>query len=73
MKGSTFKSKVTSEELAQSGLFLLRVLPSARHAVLEHLCNVFDEAVNKHILQIETGNKAIGKLMHHLRSHILYT
>ncbi|XP_077986237.1 integrator complex subunit 5-like [Glandiceps talaboti] len=45
--------KLTSEEHAKSALFLLRTLPSARSAVLEHLCHVFDESVNTHVVELD--------------------
>lgn len=62
VKGSTYETKVSNEDLVRSALLLLRTLPSARQAVLEHLCNVFDEAVNSHLLQIELGKDISGKL-----------
>ena len=66
MKGSTFETKVSNEDLVHSALLLLRTLPSARQAVLEHLCNVFDEAVNNHILHIiELGNENQGNYLKH--------
>ncbi|XP_048244995.1 integrator complex subunit 5-like [Haliotis rufescens] len=55
LRGASYDSKIGEENLAQSALFLLRTMPAARHAVLEHFCNVFDEAVNNHLLQMELG------------------
>ena len=60
VKGSTRESEITASELIKSALFLLRSLPSARQAVLEHLSNVFDEAVNTHILKLDLGNSTQG-------------
>uniref|UniRef100_A0A8C4WV32 Integrator complex subunit 5 n=1 Tax=Eptatretus burgeri TaxID=7764 RepID=A0A8C4WV32_EPTBU len=36
-------------------LLLLRYLPAARHAVLEHLCGIFDEYVGYHVVELGEG------------------
>ncbi|XP_052267414.1 integrator complex subunit 5-like [Dreissena polymorpha] len=43
------------ETLSQSALVLLRNLPTARYAVLEYIANVFDEAVNNYLVEIDVG------------------
>ncbi|XP_014669565.1 PREDICTED: integrator complex subunit 5-like [Priapulus caudatus] len=53
--GAQLADNLSRQELAQSAIFLLKSLPSSRAAVLEHLCSVFDEAVNVYLLQLETG------------------
>ena len=53
-----------SEGLARSALVLLRTLPTARHAVLEYLANLFDEAVNNYLLELDIGHKVTGKVKH---------
>ncbi|KAK6167219.1 hypothetical protein SNE40_021307 [Patella caerulea] len=53
--GACREEKVASESLAKSALCLLRSMPAARHAVLEHFCNVFNEAVRRHLLVLEQG------------------
>ena len=37
----------------QSAIVLLHSLPCARHAVLEQLCDVFHEAVQKYVVELE--------------------
>ncbi|XP_078605288.1 integrator complex subunit 5-like [Branchiostoma floridae x Branchiostoma japonicum] len=60
-KHATFGHKLTLEEHARSALSLLRTVPAARSAVLEFLQGIFDEAVNSHILQIESeGSGTVG-------------
>lgn len=49
------KYDVCNAELTKSSLFLLRNLPAARLAVLEHLHNVFDDAVNFYLARSETS------------------
>ncbi|XP_038045725.1 integrator complex subunit 5-like [Patiria miniata] len=51
--------KLTSEEHARCALHLLRTLPAARTAVLEHLCHVFDESVNSYLFELE-GEASTG-------------
>ncbi|CAI9716921.1 Hypothetical predicted protein [Octopus vulgaris] len=60
LRGTVYDGKVNKESLAKSALFLLRTLPAARHAVLEHMCHVFDEAVMLHIQQLERSASGIG-------------
>ncbi len=48
--------EVWNDSLVQSALLLLRHLPAVRQAVLQYLCNVFDDATNSHILALELGN-----------------
>lgn len=48
--GTSKEKSISHESLARSALHLLQTLPVARHAVLEHLCSLFDEAVKLHIL-----------------------
>jgi len=43
--------------LARTALSLLRTLPAAREAVLEYFCTLFDEAVSKHITQLEVSSE----------------
>ncbi|GAB1604696.1 integrator complex subunit 5-like [Argonauta hians] len=59
LRGTVYDGKVNKESLAKSALFLLRTLPAARHAVLEHMCHVFDEAVMLHIQQLECSATGI--------------
>lgn len=54
------------EALSQSALTLLRTLPTARHAVLEYMANVFDEAVNSYLLEMDIGHSVNGKVLVHL-------
>lgn len=54
LRGTTYDGKVNRESLAKSALFLLRTLPAARHAVLEHMCHIFDEAVMLHVKNLDT-------------------
>lgn len=48
VSGATYGAKGRNEELARGAIVLLKTLPAAREAVLEHLCHVFDEAVSQH-------------------------
>ncbi|KAK3087666.1 hypothetical protein FSP39_008920 [Pinctada imbricata] len=57
--GASHDRKVSHESLTSSALCLLQTLPVARHAVLEHLANVFDEAVNVHIIKAHPQAKNI--------------
>lgn len=47
-------TKLTIKEHARSAIVLLRNLPPARSAVLEHLCNVFDEYVGNYLVELES-------------------
>ncbi|ESO83763.1 hypothetical protein LOTGIDRAFT_236428 [Lottia gigantea] len=53
LHGARRDEKVASESLAKSALCLLRSMPAARHAVLEHFCNVFNEAVRRHLSELD--------------------
>ena len=47
LKGtSSPNGNVNFESLSSSALFLLRTVPVARHAVLEHYSLLFDDAIN---------------------------
>ncbi|XP_071802701.1 integrator complex subunit 5-like [Asterias amurensis] len=61
VKGTHARSghKLSSEEHARCALHLLRTLPAARTAVLEHLCHVFDESVNSYLFELE-GEASTG-------------
>ncbi|KAL5012685.1 hypothetical protein ScPMuIL_011236 [Solemya velum] len=61
LRATSCEGKLGNESLTHSALFLLKNLPAARQAVLEHLCNVFDEAVYNHILQLEVDNSNTGE------------
>ncbi|XP_064359270.1 integrator complex subunit 5 [Dromaius novaehollandiae] len=53
-------TKLTLKEHARCAILLLRSLPPARHAVLEHLRAVFDEHVCTHLLERENGEAGLG-------------
>ncbi|XP_060557502.1 integrator complex subunit 5-like [Ruditapes philippinarum] len=59
LHGANYKAQNQKqrESLAQSALILLRTLPTARHAVLEYMANMFDEAVNNYLLEMDIGHK----------------
>ena len=44
---------LSNVEKTQCAIVLLHSLPCARHAVLEQLCDVFHEAVQKYVLEFE--------------------
>uniref|UniRef100_UPI00398F0DAE integrator complex subunit 5 n=1 Tax=Pristiophorus japonicus TaxID=55135 RepID=UPI00398F0DAE len=54
--------KLTVKEHARCGLLLLRNLPPARGAVLEHLRGVFDEYVSGYILELNREGGGAGPL-----------
>ncbi|XP_025113724.1 integrator complex subunit 5-like isoform X2 [Pomacea canaliculata] len=56
--GATCPGKVPVEHLSQTALLLLQKMPAARHAVLEHFCNVFDEAAGAYIKQTDGDHKS---------------
>lgn len=66
VSGATFGSKYNRKDLAKSAIFLLKTLPSAREAILEYLCTVFDDAVNVycHNVDLELGNGTAGSSLH---------
>ncbi|XP_043931696.1 integrator complex subunit 5 isoform X2 [Protopterus annectens] len=51
-------NKLTVKDHARCAILLLRNLPPARNAVLEHLCNVFDEYVSNYILELENESSS---------------
>ncbi|XP_060614243.2 integrator complex subunit 5 [Anolis sagrei] len=52
-------NKLTLKEHARCGILLLRSLPPARSAVLDHLRGVFDEYVCTYLLDLESGESGI--------------
>lgn len=64
LQGVNRERQVTSQALTKSALYLLQTLPAARHAVLEYLCNVFEEAVQIQMKQMqltEFSQEEMGK------------
>ncbi|XP_007442140.2 integrator complex subunit 5 [Python bivittatus] len=55
-------NKLTIKEHARCAILLLRNLPPARSAVLEHLRGVFDEYVCTYLLELESGDGGMGGL-----------
>ncbi|XP_026545114.1 integrator complex subunit 5 [Notechis scutatus] len=55
-------NKLTIKEHARCAILLLRNLPPARSAVLEHLRSVFDEYVCTYLLELEAGDGGMGGL-----------
>ena len=54
MSGTDESGQVLSNvEKTQCAIVLLHSLPCARHAVLEQLCDVFHEAVQKYVVELE--------------------
>lgn len=54
LSGKDETGKILSNaEKTQCAIALLHSLPCARHAVLEQLCDVFHEAVQKHMVELE--------------------
>lgn len=54
ISGATQTSKSNPLDLSKTALNLLKTLPTARDAILEYFCTVFDIAVNNYIVRIET-------------------
>ena len=54
LNGATGSSSVSHESLASSALFLLRAVPVARDAVLEHYAMSFNSAINVHLAKQES-------------------
>ncbi|XP_033732814.1 integrator complex subunit 5-like [Pecten maximus] len=52
LRGTSKEHATGRESYTKSALYLLQTLPTARFAVLEHLCSVFDEAVNEHLMRL---------------------
>ncbi|XP_053133643.1 integrator complex subunit 5 [Hemicordylus capensis] len=55
-------NKLTMKEHARCAMVLLRSLPPARSAVLDHLRGVFDECVCSYLLELESGEGGLGSL-----------
>lgn len=55
-------NKLTLKEHARCAILLLRSLPPARHAVLDHLRGVFDEYVGTYLVELESGDGGLGPL-----------
>lgn len=54
LSGKDETGKILSNaEKTQCAIALLHSLPCARHAVLEQLCDVFHEAVQKYMVELE--------------------
>ncbi|CAL1542731.1 unnamed protein product [Lymnaea stagnalis] len=55
LQGTSSGAPFSYDSLANSALFLLRTVPVARHAVLEHYAVSFDDAINTHLSCAERG------------------
>ncbi|XP_042297042.1 integrator complex subunit 5 [Sceloporus undulatus] len=55
-------NKLTIKEHARCGILLLRSLPPARSAVLDHLRGVFDEYVCTYLLELESSESGMGSI-----------
>lgn len=53
ISGATGSRKTNPLELTRIALDLLKRLPSARDAVLEYFCSVFDKSVSDYLAQTE--------------------
>lgn len=53
LQGVNRERQVSNQALTKSALYLLQTLPVARHAVFEYLCNVFEEAVQIQMKQLQ--------------------
>lgn len=54
LSGKDVSGQILSNvEKTQCAIVLLHSLPCARHAVLEQLCDVFHEAVQKYVVEFE--------------------
>lgn len=51
-----YDSKIKSADVTKAAIRLLKTLPAARDAVLEYMQNLFDNAVNKHIMKLDTDD-----------------
>ncbi|XP_075738971.1 integrator complex subunit 5 omd isoform X2 [Rhipicephalus microplus] len=51
---SSYDSKIRASDVAQAAIRLLRTLPVAREAVLEYMHNLFDDAVGRHIVRLDS-------------------
>ena len=50
-------------ERTKSAIVLMRCLPCARAAVLEQICEIFQEAVHKHIVESDRQD-LLGKVVY---------
>lgn len=66
ISGATGSRKTNPLELTRIALDLLKRLPSARDAVLEYFCSVFDKSVSDYLAQTESGvNTSAGTTASH--------
>lgn len=62
LNGATHSAKVRNVDVARSAIYLLKTLPAARDAVLEHMYNLFDETVNSYVLKYELEDRIVDSL-----------
>ncbi|XP_023226781.1 integrator complex subunit 5-like [Centruroides sculpturatus] len=62
LNGATHSAKVRNVDVARSAIYLLKTLPAARDAVLEHMYNLFDETVNSYVLKYELEDRLVDSL-----------
>ncbi|KAL8589647.1 hypothetical protein ACOMHN_016031 [Nucella lapillus] len=63
LAGATCQRGVGGAGLAHSALFLLQRVPAARHAVLQHFCNVFDDAAATYITHLDNTQPELEQTM----------
>lgn len=51
---SSYDSKIRPSDVAKAAIRLLKTLPVAREAVLEYMHNLFDDAVSRHIVRLDS-------------------
>lgn len=56
---SGYDSKVRGPDAAKAAIRLLKTLPVAREAVLEYMHNLFDDAVNRHIMRLDSEETGV--------------
>lgn len=56
---SSYDSKIRGSDLAKAAIRLLKTLPVAREAVLEYMHNLFDDAVNRHIMRLDSEDTGV--------------
>ncbi|CAN7975226.1 unnamed protein product [Ixodes persulcatus] len=56
---SGYESKIKSGDVAKAAIRLLKTLPVAREAVLEYMHNLFDDAVNRHIMRLDSEDTGV--------------
>ncbi|XP_054920403.1 integrator complex subunit 5 isoform X2 [Dermacentor andersoni] len=56
---SSYDSKVRGSDVAKAAIRLLKTLPVAREAVLEYMHNLFDDAVNRHIMRLDSEETGV--------------